>query len=156
MQWVRDLAKMNVNVEIRKVLERKEVQDVIIAMNTRVQLYELGENSLGVKLSAIGGDYSPYTKEIKMAKGQPIDRVTLRDTGEFYASFVVKVLPNGDFEITANPIKDEDNLFERWGNEVTGLQPKNLAKILDYVEAEIINKLLLDVAQFTPSQVAIV
>ena len=33
--------------------------------------------------SFISPSYSPMTVEIKKAKGQPYDRVTLRDTGEF-------------------------------------------------------------------------
>ena len=40
--------------------------------------------------SEITPGYSELTKEIKRAKGQPIDRVTLRDTGAFQASIFAK------------------------------------------------------------------
>lgn len=144
-EWVEQLAKMNPAKEIRNVLQRKEVQDAIIKLNTTMQLYDVGENSLGVKLSAIGGGYSPYTKQIKLSKGLPIDRITLKDTGEFYASFKINILANGDFEIIADPKKDDDNLYNRWGDEIVGLQSKNLAKVLAFIEAEIMDKLLIGV-----------
>lgn len=35
--------------------------------------------------------YRPLTKKIKKAKGQPIDRVTLKDTGAFYDAMIVDV-----------------------------------------------------------------
>lgn|SRR5574343_587964 len=38
---------------------------------------------------AIKPDYSMMTVRIKKAKGQPSDRVTLRDEGDFYSQFYV-------------------------------------------------------------------
>ena len=67
----------------------RENESVIVDMNAEEQLYEHGQNRLGVDIS----DYQPYTRrtvEIKKIKGQPYDRVTLRDTGEFEASFFIR------------------------------------------------------------------
>ena len=153
--WVEELAKLNVNKAIRDVLSDGKVQADIIKLNTNAQLYDLGENSLGIKLSAIGGGYSPYTKEIKLAKGQPIDRVTLKDTGDFYATFKVNVFANGDFEIVADPIKDDTNLFQEWGKEIVGLQAKNLEQVLSFVEAAILDEILKGVQNHTPSNLQI-
>ena len=53
------------------------------------QLYDKGINRLGVSIM----DYAPYTPAtvaIKRAKGQPTNRVTLRDTGDFHNDFFIK------------------------------------------------------------------
>jgi hypothetical protein len=68
----------------------KDVQDEIIRINTEDQLEEEGIDSLGRKL----GDYAPSTIAYKRRKGQRYDHVTLKDTGDFYNSFNVKVNVN--------------------------------------------------------------
>ena len=58
----------------------------ICELNSEKQLYDYGVNALGVDIS----DYQPYaplTIGIKRSKGQPSDRVTLRDNGDFHGSF---------------------------------------------------------------------
>lgn len=47
-----------------------------------------GKKSTG---GAIKPFYKPVTKRIKKAKGQPTDRVTLKDTGAFYDAMIVDV-----------------------------------------------------------------
>ena len=141
MELVERIATLNVSQAIVKVLRRPEVQKEIVRLNTEVQLFDLGENALGIKLSAIGGAYTPFTKAIKQAKGQPTDRVTLRDTGEFYQSFKISILPNGDFDIVSDPIKDDTNLLQEWGKEVEGLNKENHKKVLDIIENAILDDL---------------
>lgn len=59
-------------------------------------------------------DYTPLTKFIKAQKGQPFDRVTRRDTGEYYAGIEINV--NGDkFEIESTDWKAE-MLNEKYGD----------------------------------------
>ena len=71
----------------------------------------------------------------------PPDRsVTLKDTGDFYLSF--SVIPfKGGFEITANPIKDDTNLFEEWGKEILGLNQVNLQIIINFYAKTISEKI---------------
>lgn len=105
-------------------LSQKEVQDEIIRLNTINQLYEEGIRSDGSPL----GPYQPFTIEIKRQKGQPYDHVTLRDTGEFYASF--RVFYDADtFEVTADGDKGDKNLFDVYGDNVLGLTEFNLERI---------------------------
>ena len=60
----------------------------IIDANAEEQLFEQGINRLGVDIM----DYRPYTPltiAIKEEKGQPTNRVTLRDEGDFESSFYI-------------------------------------------------------------------
>lgn len=94
----------------------------ITAMNTRDQLYERGVNSLGVKIA----DYAPYsdfTAAMKEAAGQPHDRVTLRDTGDFHRSFRVEAGPR-QFRIAAADPK-AGRLKRKYGARVIGLTADN-------------------------------
>lgn len=99
----------------------------IIDMNAEEQLFENGINRLGVEIM----DYSPYspvTIEIKEAKGQPTNRVTLRDEGDFESSFFLEV---GDkqFEIKASDFKTED-LIKKYGRQILGLTDENIAILI--------------------------
>lgn len=109
------------------------VQDFVLDLN-RSQLKNQYMNSEGVLLSDIGGDYSPYTIQISQEEGRPkagIDKVDLHSSGAFYASFNVSKVNGTDFEITANPIKDDGtNLFNEWGTEVLGLTAGSLDELI--------------------------
>ena len=109
---------------------------LIIELNTIDQLYNHGIDSDGKKLMNERGlnAYSPKTVEIKKEKGQPTDRITLLDTGEFYASFKCKWVSDGDGEIliTANTIKDETDLLVEWGQDILGLDEDSIVKLQNY------------------------
>lgn len=98
----------------------------IIDMNAEEQLFEQGVNRLGVSIMDYA-PYSPVTIAIKEAKGQPTNRVTLRDEGDFQSSFYLEV---GDkqFEIKAADRKTEE-LIKKYGRQILGLTDENI-KIL--------------------------
>jgi hypothetical protein len=125
---------------IQEIFKSTELQEMIIDLNTRDQLFEKGEDSLGRKLEDIGGGYAPYTISVKIEKGQPTDRVTLKDTGVFYDSFKVVVPSGADYIIIeANPYKEGVNINDEWGGHVIGLKSENLSKIKDYVHEKLLN-----------------
>lgn len=99
----------------------------IIDMNAEEQLFEQGINSLGVEISDYA-PYSPVTIEIKEAKGQPTNRVTLRDEGDFESSFFLEV-GNKQFEIKASDFKTED-LIKKYGRRILGLTDENIAILI--------------------------
>lgn len=121
---------------IRRIILDNEAY--IIYMNAQEQLYERGINRLGVKIS----DYAPYaplTIEIKKAKGQPTNRVTLRDEGDFESSFHLEV---GDtqFEIRASDPKTEE-LIKKYGRQILGLTDENLEELIwNYIYSELLDK----------------
>ena len=63
--------------------------------------------------------YAPLTVAIKRMKGQPTDRVTLKDTGEFYAGAYVIVTS----ESILSGSRDEKNakLQAKYGEDIFGL-----------------------------------
>lgn len=91
-------------------------ETTIVDMNIS-QLYDMGENRNGEKIRP---PYAPETVAIKRRKGQPTNRVTLRDTFAFQSSFYINYLPDG-FEIAASDPKTE-RLKTKYGNEILGLQ----------------------------------
>jgi hypothetical protein len=63
--------------------------------------------------------YSEYTKLIKDQKGQPTDRVTLKDTGDFYDRIFIDVKKDS-FEILSSDYKN-DQLIRKYGKRIFGL-----------------------------------
>lgn len=123
-----------------EIAKQDSFQDLVIELNTEKQLFDKGEDSTGRTLESIGGAYAPFTVSVKKAKGQPTNRVTLRDTGEFYASFVVKPFKGG-FTIDADPNKEDNNLFDDWGEDIVGLNQENLQIVINFFRDAVLEKI---------------
>lgn len=100
---------------VEKSIKKNEAE--AIDLNTD-QLYS-GIDSLGNSL----GTYTEFTKRQKRAKGQPSDRVTLKDEGDFYDGFNIrsKKFP---FILDSSDSKT-DMLADKYGDDIFGLTPKN-------------------------------
>lgn len=116
----------------------KDVQDEMIRINTEDQLEEEGIDSLGRKL----GDYAPSTIAYKRRKGQRYDHVTLKDEGDFYNSFNVKVNVNEIIIDADDSSKYNKPLFEVWGVDVLGLTDENMNYIKEMILENYINFVL--------------
>lgn len=122
---------------IQKIIQENEA--AIIDMNAQEQLFESGENSLGVSIASYA-PYKPITIEIKKLKGQPTNRVTLRDEGDFESSFYL-VISDKQFEIKASDWKTEE-LVEKYGSSILGLTKENIASLTwDYIYPELMDTL---------------
>jgi len=135
-----NVINLNENAIINEILSNKDFQQFIIDLNTGDQLFEEGINALGVSLEdadRFGEGYTPLTISIKQEKGQPTDRVTLKDTGAFYKTFKIVLGPTS-FQIEADPNKGGDNLFDRWGKDVVGLTDGNTQKVINAVKDKFI------------------
>lgn len=110
----------------------------IVDLNAQDQLYEEGINRLGVSIM----DYAPYrplTIAIKEQKGQPTNRVTLRDTGDFESSFYLEV-NDKQFEVKASDWKTEA-LIKKYGRQILGLTDENISSLIwDYIYPDLIEK----------------
>lgn len=123
---------------VRDIINDGMTTAFIIYANAEEQLYDQGINNLGIDIMNYR-PYSPLTIAIKEEKGQPTNRVTLRDEGDFESSFYLEV---GDrqFEIKASDFKTE-SLIEKYGRQILGLTDENIAKLIwDYIYPDLIEK----------------
>lgn len=130
----RSVKAFDVNKILREVWRNPLVEQFIIKLNTEgsptSQLFNKGEDSLGVTL----GQYTPFTKAIKAEKGQRLDHITLKDTGGFYETFVVIPFLTG-FRIDADgTVDDGDDLFDRFGKDITGLNEENKIILCEFIK----------------------
>lgn len=110
---------------IQMIIQNNEAE--IVDMNAEEQLFEQGVNNLGVELMDYA-PYSPVTIEIKEAKGQPTNRVTLRDEGDFESSFFLEINER-QFEIKAADWKTEE-LIKKYGRQILGLTDENIRELI--------------------------
>lgn len=135
LEFAKKVEKFDVNLILYEVWKNPKVKDYIVALNTKgvsgSQLYDLGVDSLGVKL----GNYTNYTKEIKLSGSgdKKVDHITLIDTGEFYDSFFVNAFPNG-FSIEADGQKPDGNILDRFGKDVIGLTDESFKRLIEFIQ----------------------
>lgn len=123
---------------VRDIINDGMTTAFIIDANAEEQLFEQGINRLGVDIMDYA-PYSPLTIAIKEEKGQPTNRVTLRDEGDFESSFYLEV---GDkqFEIKASDFKTED-LIKKYGRQILGLTDENIAALIwQYIFPDLMKK----------------
>lgn len=130
------LAKTDVTKTLVKILNKKSVQKFITNLNTKVQLVDFGEDSRGVQLSAIGGLYAESTIRLSRPKKKNRSHINLKDTGAFHKSFDVQVKANANFSITADTMKGDQDLEDRWGDNIVGLQDGNVVLVMEMLESE--------------------
>lgn len=133
------IKRFNVDSILRVVWSNPRVKEFIIELNTEgqptSQLFEKGEDSLGDSL----GEYAPSTIEGtasfegKISKGQRFDHITLKDTGDFYDTWVVIPFLKG-FRMKANPVKEDSNLFDDFGEDIVGLNEENLLILCAFIK----------------------
>ncbi len=110
------------------VLDNKTIKDLIIFLNTDDQFGQDHVDSLGQALFNNLTDRTTYS--LFDEKGRGGKPYTLRDTGEFWDSFKV-IVSNGLITIDADPFKDDDNLFDIYGQDIVGLTDENLQVLID-------------------------
>ena len=135
LTYLDKLANIDDNAIWFEVIDR-ETQFEIIRLNTEDQLFDDGIDSLDRKI----GEYSPLSVSIKTSKGQRTDHITLKDTGEFYQSFRVKVDKWGMF-IAADDVKDDTVLTERYGIDILGLTEENTQVLINMIRQKYIKEL---------------
>lgn len=80
--------------------------------------------------------YAYATVVIKSMKGQPYDRVTLKDTGNFYAGIYAD--PQGDKMYIDSRDSKANALQEKYGDEVLGLGGEYRQPYIEKVEETLI------------------
>lgn len=112
----RRLDRFQIMEEVRGAIE--ETAGSVSDFN-RKQLFE-GIRATGADIKPA---YAPLTILIKDQKGQPTDRVTLKDTGSFYEGIFVDV-NSESFDIDSHDEKSEA-LKAKYGERIFGLTTEN-------------------------------
>lgn len=115
----------------------KPLKSLIEELNTENQLFQQGRSGQGL---AIVPAYRPMTVRIKKAKGQPFNRVTLRDTGDFHRSIQAVWRRAGEIEIQAGDSKAND-LKDKYGDDILGLNDDSLTRLRDKLRPILIENL---------------
>ena len=130
------VAKLDEGIILNRFVELPIVQKFILDLNRVDQLFNKGVDSKNRAL----GVYTPFTINSKNERGVPVPsdfHITLFDTGEFYSTFVI--IPGKDFfEIDANPIREDTNLFEDFGEDILGLNDENLQILIDFFKETVV------------------
>jgi hypothetical protein len=133
--------KLDVNAVLFTILSDKTFQEFILDLNRKNQLME-GINSLGVSLR----EYSPFTPtETVSYKGKTASKgagnpVILLDTAEFYDSFSIDLSGNA-INISADPTKDDDNLFSLYGKEIVGLTKDSIELLITSLRVKLLKEI---------------
>lgn len=129
MQILNDLLRntkilMDADIIWNHVFSDKEFQTWILDLIRDDQLMEKGVDETG----KIIGTYSWATQNIYNSSKIEGEHYTLFDTGDFYKSMVI-LLGTNYFEIDADPIKENANLFTKYGEGIIGLTEESLEKL---------------------------
>jgi len=103
-------------VSIEDVIKKATQQHVDDFVEANKEQLQEGENSDGQQITPF---YTPFTVEMKEIKGQPSDRVTLKDTGDFYSGFYGDVSNTGT-TLSSHDDKTDD-LEGKYGPRIFGL-----------------------------------
>tara|TARA_R110000765_G_scaffold67450_3_gene130287 strand:+ start:875 stop:1318 length:444 start_codon:yes stop_codon:yes gene_type:complete len=134
------LGKLSANDLLFRVLSRDDVQAFIINLNTEDQLKTKNQDALGVKLSS-NDPFGGYSITTQYLKNTTADKVTLYDTGDYYESFVVIPYRNASFDIESNTSIHGEDLRERWGANIEGIDSQNFIRLNVYLEEKIIDEI---------------
>jgi hypothetical protein len=134
-----------------KVFNEDAIQNyIIVELIQEEQLYTKGIDEDGKPLKNKDNgrtSYSAYTEFLTQGRKKEGEHYTLLDSGDFYKSMIIKVGKNY-IEIDADPIKDNDNLFDKFGDGIIGLTDENKTKlgqkIIDKYHSRIIELLQRD------------
>ncbi len=139
-----NIRALSTNKALFFIMSKDENKDLVIQLNTEEQLFSKGIDSNGTRLENIGGEYSEYTVFLKKSDNLPVDRITLYQTGDFYDTFNVIVEKDG-FIIEANTIKGNEDLQDRWGDDILGLTNESINELIDAIIPQIIDYLLNEI-----------
>ena len=122
MDFVKNV-RDNIPQQTEGIINRNKVE--IIDLNRQSQLYDKGEDSLGLSLKP----YAFFTVQIKQLLGQPYDRTTLNYSGAFYDGFYLTI-DKDNLVLTFNSTdRKTPDLIGKYGQNIFGLNLDNQQKL---------------------------
>lgn len=134
LDYLQKLKKVDIPLAAQMAIEDTSRE---LASVQQDQLFQ-GVNNKG---KLIEPKYSKRTIAIKKKKGQPTDRVTLKDTGDFYKGTVVDVRQD-IFVIDSADIKSA-SLQKKYGADIFGLNKSSKSKYIETLKPAL-NKVIHD------------
>ena len=121
----------DITIQVAKNYEA-EMEDLV----TEDQLFE-GVDNMG---QPIRPAYAPFTIEIKRIEGQPTDRVTLKDTGDFHRSIDVRFGSGTSEHAFVFYATDEKflKIEKKYGKNLLGLNEESLKEFNEIIRDELI------------------
>ena len=125
-------------VTVQDVLDRVNVFDLDFEVEeafneTAKNFTDLQRDQLFSGINAEGDqitpEYSPRTIAIKKKKGQPTDRVTLKDKEDFYKGIFIET--REDIYVVDSADGKTGALIEKYGEEIFDLAEKNKDKYIE-------------------------
>ena len=114
------------------VFAKPEIRRFItVTLIQEEQLYNQGIDETGGPITNADNGrttYSKLTEELSGGRKKEGEHYTLLDSGEFYKSMVI-TLGTNFFEINADPIKNDENLFTKFGEGIIGLTEESKEKL---------------------------
>lgn len=98
----------------------------VLDLNRLGQLYYKGIDASGLLL----GHYAAYTLRTK--EDPMLSHVTLKETGDFYSTFDLKV-HKAHLEIEADTMKGNTDLMDEWGVDILGLTEESKEMLSNYM-----------------------
>lgn len=118
------------------ILNNEQFKDLIIELNTDVQLRQQHIDSLGNKL------FNQYTGRDFYGAGDELGRdgepYEVYNSGAYFDSFKIEI-EEGYILIESNPIKGQDSLFEMYTEDIEGLTEDSLIKLQELAKELYVN-----------------
>lgn len=116
------------NTVFKKALDNSLIKDLITDLNTEIQLGEQSTDSLGNKLFNKLTQSSVYSDSDPLGRGG--EPYQVKRTGEYWESFKA-LIGQGFIIINSDPFKEDDNLFEVYGENLEGLTDASLQTLIN-------------------------
>lgn len=113
----------------------KENESELVDLITDKQLFQKGIDGEGKFLFDLV-PYTPFTQQIKRAKNQPSNRVTLKDEGDFHRSFFLRT---EKFPVKADARDSKrDELAFKYGEEIFDFAEETIPDVNNQIESDVI------------------
>ena len=142
MRTINSLLQASEAVELPFLVENSLVETRTQYTDLQKEQLFMGKLSDGEEIQRIGAKYkgyAPRTIREKEKKGQPTDRVTLRDTGEFY--FEVFADPRADGIVVGSADSKSEQLQEDYGPKIFGLSDDPKQQYINQVRPELVKQM---------------
>lgn len=135
---IKELEQLRREVPKQSELIAKKYKTKILDYIREKQLFEEGIDGKGRKLR----EYKPFTVAIKKQKGQPTNRTTLFDSGDFYRGFDLIFTDQNAIGVFSMDEKTPE-LIEKYGPDIFTFTVENIKEInTEIFEVKLIEWLL--------------